>query len=80
MILEQTLEMPLINKVLQLFAEDDNLSRSLSEDNRAFETTDGGVITQKEINMAVDRGAGMFIGGYFVGVSDTYRCYSSSSF
>lgn len=38
------------------------------------------MITKDEVNLAVNRGAGIFIGNYFVGITESYKCYINSPF
>ncbi len=45
-----------------------------------FSTTDGGMITYNAGTKAIDNGAGIFIGDYFVGVSDSYHTISNMPF
>ena len=40
-----------------------------------FATIDGGVVDYYACEEAVNTGAGIFIGGYFVGVTDNSQCY-----
>lgn len=50
------------------------------DDLMEFATIDGGVIDYYACEEAVNTGAGIFIGGYFVGVSDFSQCYPQQSF
>ncbi|MEJ8803401.1 hypothetical protein [Pontibacter sp. H249] len=43
------------------------------EDTFDFSTIDGGMVTYNEGAKAISNGAGIFIGDYFVGVSDSYQ-------
>lgn len=63
-----------------LFTDLESTSNLVSEEDGTFVTIDGGMITQDEVNHAVDRGAGIFIGSYFVGVTESYQCYANSTF
>ncbi|NEM97450.1 hypothetical protein [Pontibacter burrus] len=45
-----------------------------------FATIDGGVIDYYACEQAVSRGAGIFIGGYFVGVTEFSQCYEQQTF
>ncbi|WP_299823354.1 hypothetical protein [uncultured Pontibacter sp.] len=45
-----------------------------------FSTIDGGVITHNAGATAISNGAGIFIGEYFVGVSDNYQSISNLPF
>lgn len=45
-----------------------------------FSTTDGGMITYNAGTEAIDTGAGIFIGDYFVGLSDSYHTISNMPF
>lgn len=46
------------------------LTAALEEDVLRFSTTDGSMMTYHAGTNAVSNGAGIFIGGYFVGVTD----------
>ncbi|MEJ8755741.1 hypothetical protein WG947_01925 [Pontibacter sp. H259] len=46
-----------------------------TEDLMEFATIDGGVVDYYSCEQAVNDGAGIFIGGYFVGVTDTTQRY-----
>ncbi|NDK55988.1 hypothetical protein [Pontibacter fetidus] len=50
------------------------------DDLMEFATIDGGVIDYYACEEAVNTGAGIFIGGYFVGVSDFSQCYPQQTF
>jgi hypothetical protein len=50
------------------------------DDLMEFATIDGGVIDYYACEEAVNMGAGIFIGGYFVGVSDFSQCYPQQTF
>ncbi|GAB3199587.1 hypothetical protein ABID22_002383 [Pontibacter aydingkolensis] len=45
-----------------------------------FSTIDGGVITYNAGTKAISNGAGIFIGDYFVGISDSYHSISNLPF
>ncbi|MBC5994364.1 hypothetical protein [Pontibacter cellulosilyticus] len=45
-----------------------------------FSTIDGGVITYNAGTKAISNGAGIFIGDYFVGMSDNYHSISNMPF
>lgn len=45
-----------------------------------FATIDGGVVDYQACEEAVSNGAGIFIGGYFVGVTEFSQCYAQQSF
>jgi len=47
---------------------------SYEEDQFNFSTIDGSVMSYSAGTTAVSSGAGIFIGGYFVGVSDDFLC------
>ena len=49
-------------------------------DKQEFATIDGGVIDYQACEQAVSNGAGIFIGGYFVGVMEYTQCYSQQTF
>lgn len=46
----------------------------------SFSTIDGGVIAYNAGAKAIDNGAGIFIGEYFVGMSDSYQSISNLPF
>jgi hypothetical protein len=52
----------------------------LQEEAFDFSTIDGGMITYNAGTKAIDTGAGIFIGDYFVGVSDSYHAISNMPF
>lgn len=60
--------------------DSETFSYASSEEDGSFATIDGGVMTQDEVNHAVDKGSGIFIGNYFVGIIETYQCYANSPF
>lgn len=62
------------------FSDTETVTCTSIEEEGSFATIDGGMITQDEVNHAVNRGAGIFIGNYFVGISETYQCYINSPF
>lgn len=45
-----------------------------------YATIDGGVVDYQACEEAVNSGAGIFIGGYFVGVTDFSQCYVQQTF
>jgi hypothetical protein len=61
-------------------ADIEKFNIAVLENEDSFDTTDGGMITMDQVNNAVDRGAGIFIGNYFVGIPDSYKCYINSPF
>ncbi|WP_162426955.1 hypothetical protein [Pontibacter pudoricolor] len=50
------------------------------DDLMEFATIDGGVVDYYACEEAVNMGAGIFIGGYFVGVTDFSQCYPQQTF
>ena len=68
------------NNVLASVTNEDTCNAASFEDDSSFATIDGGVITQNEVEMAVNNGAGIFIGNYFVGIVESYQCYINSPF
>ena len=50
------------------------------EEKFGFSTIDGGVINYNAGTKAIDNGAGIFIGDYFVGVSESYQSISNTPF
>lgn len=50
------------------------------EDLVEFATIDGGVVDYYTCEEAVSNGAGIFIGGYFVGVTEASQCYTQQTF
>lgn len=69
-----------VTNVSGKFTDSESSSISSSEEEGSYATTDGGMITKDEVNLAVTRGAGIFIGNYFVGISESYQCYINSPF
>jgi hypothetical protein len=61
-------------------SEPESLTYTSIDEDGSFTTIDGGVMTQDEVNHAVDKGSGIFIGNYFVGIIETYQCYANSPF
>ena len=51
-----------------------------TDDLMEFATIDGGVIDYYACEEAVNTGAGIFIGGYFVGVTEFSQCYPQQTF
>jgi len=51
-----------------------------NEDLMEFATIDGGVLDYYSCEQAVNDGAGIFIGGYFVGGTDASQCYAQQTF
>lgn len=67
------------NSTTQL-AETESTYYAASEEDGTYATIDGGMITRDEVDLAVNRGAGIFIGNYFVGITESYQCYINSPF
>lgn len=80
MIMKLNPEKPSAKDRLVYFTDSEALSYASSEEDISFATIDGGVMTQDEVNHAVDKGSGIFIGNYFVGTIETYQCYANSPF
>jgi hypothetical protein len=78
-----------MNSTYNILKESDCSSRSVlpvsfnlsfySEDQIEYATIDGGVVDHYACEQAVSNGAGIFIGGYFVGVTDSSHCYSQQT-
>ncbi len=69
-----------------ILKESDCISQSVlpssfisAEDLIEFATIDGGVVDYYACEQAVSSGAGIFIGGYFVGGTEASQCYSQQS-
>lgn len=62
------------------FADLENISISPLEEDSSYATTDGGMIMKDEVNLAVNKGLGIFVGNYFVGITESYQCYINSPF
>ncbi|MER2997174.1 hypothetical protein [Pontibacter populi] len=79
-----------MNSTYSILTESDCLSQQVlsasfnvalhQDDLMEFATIDGGVVDYYACEEAVNTGAGIFIGGYFVGVTDYSQCYSQLSF
>ncbi|MBC5774942.1 hypothetical protein H8S95_12770 [Pontibacter sp. KCTC 32443] len=79
-----------MNSTYSILKESDSLSRSVSpasfngglssDDLMEYATIDGGVVDYYACEQAVSNGAGIFIGGYFVGVTEFSHCYSQQTF
>ncbi|MDX5419827.1 MAG: hypothetical protein LPK09_11475 [Hymenobacteraceae bacterium] len=52
----------------------------LEADEFEFSTIDGGVVTYDAGASAISRGAGIFIGDYFVGITENYELVSNQPF
>jgi len=61
-------------------SEADNIWSNASDEDGTYATIDGGMITKDAVSLAVNRGVGIFIGSYFVGVTESYQCYINSPF
>jgi hypothetical protein len=66
------LSQPVLSASINLTLHQDDLME--------FATIDGGVVDYYACEEAVNTGAGIFIGGYFVGVTDYSQCYPQQTF
>lgn len=79
-----------MNSTYSLLKESDCNNRSVlptpfnvgitSDDLMEYATIDGGVVDYYSCEQAVNDGAGIFIGGYFVGVTEFSQCYKQQTF
>ncbi|MFD2512519.1 hypothetical protein ACFSRY_01460 [Pontibacter locisalis] len=56
------------------------LSQEQKEEMFDFSTIDGGMVNHNAGSLAISSGSGIFIGDYFVGVSDSYQSISNLPF
>ncbi|MBB6611977.1 hypothetical protein H7F15_13080 [Pontibacter sp. Tf4] len=56
-----------------------NKASELPDEALEFATIDGGVVDFYACEQAVSNGAGIFIGGYFVGVTEFTQCYTQQT-
>lgn len=59
-----------IGRIFTMVSTSPKADVGFDEDLLSFSTTDGSMVAYKSGENAVSAGAGIFIGGYFVGVAD----------